>query len=132
MVFCNAIEQRKKSEDLQNGLSRSCQTGLVVFDPPVGNRSQGTVPCFRPSSPRITRFHAEKWTSPRPVNCYELADYLCDPPNRSLFLSVDEDLRTDARAVIVSLSPVLFDQGIELSNSFLSEIHISIAEILFD
>jgi len=44
----------------------------------------------------------------------ELADYLCDVANRSLFLSVYEDLRADSRVTIVPLSTDLFDQGIGL------------------
>ena len=44
----------------------------------------------------------------------ELADYLCDVPNRALFLSMYEDLRHDARVTIIPLSTELFDQGIAL------------------
>jgi uncharacterized protein len=44
----------------------------------------------------------------------ELADYLCDVPNRELFLSLYEDLRNDSRVTIVPLSTELFDQGIAL------------------
>jgi uncharacterized protein len=44
----------------------------------------------------------------------ELADYLCDVPNRTLFLSLYEDLRNDPRVVIVPLATELFDQGIAL------------------
>ena len=44
----------------------------------------------------------------------ELADYLCDPPNRSLFFSIYNDLCADDRVTIVPLSTELFDRGIEL------------------
>jgi len=44
----------------------------------------------------------------------ELADYLCDVPNRSLFLSMYEDLRNDPEVTIVPLSTELFDRGIGL------------------
>jgi uncharacterized protein len=44
----------------------------------------------------------------------ELADYLCDSPNRPLFLSMYKDLCADARVVIVPLSVELFDEGIKL------------------
>ena len=44
----------------------------------------------------------------------ELADYLCNTPNRSLFLSMYEDLCADDRVTIVPFSTDLFDQGIKL------------------
>lgn len=44
----------------------------------------------------------------------ELADYLCDAPNRPLFLSMYEELRQDARVTMVPLSAELFDRGIDL------------------
>ena len=44
----------------------------------------------------------------------ELADFCCDVPNRSLFLSMYEDLRNDPEVTIVPLSTELFDRGIEL------------------
>ena len=44
----------------------------------------------------------------------ELANYLCDAPNRPLFLSMYQDLRNDARVTIIPLSTELFDRGIEL------------------
>jgi uncharacterized protein len=44
----------------------------------------------------------------------ELADYLCDAPNRPLFLSMYEELRADSRVTIVPLSAELFDRGIDL------------------
>ncbi len=44
----------------------------------------------------------------------ELADYLCDAPNRPLFLAMYGELCADPRVVIVPLSVELFDQGIEL------------------
>jgi uncharacterized protein len=44
----------------------------------------------------------------------ELADYLCDAKNRSLFLSMYEDLCADERVTIVPLSTDLFDRGIKL------------------
>jgi uncharacterized protein len=44
----------------------------------------------------------------------ELADYLCDVPNRPLFLSMYEDLRNDDRVTIVPLSIDLFEDGLRL------------------
>ena len=44
----------------------------------------------------------------------ELANYLCDATNRFLFLSMFEDLRSDASVTIIPLSTDLFDRGIEL------------------
>jgi uncharacterized protein len=44
----------------------------------------------------------------------ELADYLCNTANRSLFLSMYGDLRGDARVTIVPFSTDLFEEGIKL------------------
>ena len=44
----------------------------------------------------------------------ELADYLCDAPNRPLFISMYQELLADPRVTIVPLSTELFERGIEL------------------
>ena len=44
----------------------------------------------------------------------ELANYLCDAPNRPLFVSMYQELRADSRVTIVPLSTELFERGIEL------------------
>jgi predicted nucleic acid-binding protein len=44
----------------------------------------------------------------------ELADALSEPPNRSLFLEMIEDLRVDPAVEVVPFSEELFRQGIDL------------------